>query len=131
VIGIDTNVLLRLFLRDDADQQRRAVERLEKATADRPALVNDVVLCEFAWTLGRGLKVGRRRIADLMGGVLASDDLDFVHRAAAEQALAAYRTGRADYADYLIAEINAAHGCSRTLTFDRKTVDSAHFEPIA
>ena len=55
MIGLDTNVLLRLFVEDDPAQSDRARRFVDAAAADEPCLVNSVVLAEFAWTLAAKL----------------------------------------------------------------------------
>jgi predicted nucleic-acid-binding protein len=130
MIGLDTNVLLRLFIVDDEAQVRRARQFVGEATREDSALVNTIVLSEFGWALAKQLKRPRREVARLVGEVLSADDLEIVHRAAAERALASYSRGKADFADYFIAEINAELGCSTTVTFDRKALDSTAFCPV-
>ena len=49
MIGLDTNVLLRLFASDDPPHSSERV-RIERRAADEPCFVNPVVLAEFAWT---------------------------------------------------------------------------------
>jgi len=130
MIGLDTNVLLRLFIVDDEVQVRRAQLFVGEATRDDSALVNNVVLAEFARVLARQVKKPRKEVVRLVGEVLSADDLEILHRAAAERALASYSRGKADFADYFLAEINAELGCSTTVTFDRKALDSACFSPV-
>ncbi|MCH9692347.1 MAG: type II toxin-antitoxin system VapC family toxin [Gammaproteobacteria bacterium] len=48
MIAIDTNVLLRYLLADDAKQYRKAKALIETR---RPVLITDVVLAETVWTL--------------------------------------------------------------------------------
>ena len=48
MIAIDTNVLLRYLLADDAIQYRKAKVLIE---ARYPVLITDVVLVETVWTL--------------------------------------------------------------------------------
>ncbi len=128
MIGLDTNVLLRLFLRDDPEQCERARRFVDAATADEPCLVNPIVLALFAWTLARKLKRGRAEVARLIEEVLSADDLDISYRGAARNAATAYRAGRADFPDYLIAEINVELGRASTATFD--ALDSPAFSPV-
>ena len=52
MIGLDTNVLLRLCDEDDLAQRNRA-RASSTPQADEPCFVNAVVLAEFAWTLAR------------------------------------------------------------------------------
>ncbi|MBV8103636.1 MAG: type II toxin-antitoxin system VapC family toxin [Hyphomicrobiales bacterium] len=130
MIGLDTNVLLRLFIDDDPRQYERARKFVDAATSGEPCLVNSVVLAEFAWTLGRSFKKKRPEIAHLVAEVLSADDLEIPCRRAAFSALGAYRAGKADFPDYLIAEMNSELGCASTATFDRAALDSPAFSPV-
>ena len=60
MIGLDTNVLLRLFVEDDARQSERARRYVGAATAYEPCLINSVVIAEFAWTLATENEAGPR-----------------------------------------------------------------------
>jgi predicted nucleic-acid-binding protein len=130
MIGLDTNVLLRLFVEDDTAQSDRARRFVGAAAADEPCLVNPVVLAEFAWTLVRTFKKKRLEVARLIEGVLSMDDLEIPYRRAAQGALAAYRSGKADFPDYFLAEINAELGCVATATFDLAALDSKAFTSV-
>ena len=130
MIGLDTNVLLRLFLEDDPGQTQRARRFVYAATEDEPCLVNSVVLAEFAWVLAKKMKRRRAEVARLIEEVLSADDLQIPDRGAVERALAAYCAGRADFPDYFLAEINAELGCASTATFDGAALDSPAFSPV-
>ena len=130
MIGLDTNVLLRLFVEDDLAQCERARGYVARVTSDESCLINPIVLSEFAWTLARKGKKPRGEVARLIEEVLSADDLEIVHRSAAEQALASYRRGKADFPDYFLAYINADLGCSTTVTFDGAALDSAAFSAV-
>ena len=123
MIGLDTNVLLRLFVEDDPEQSDRARRFVNAATADEPCVVNPVVLAEFAWTLARNFKKKRPEVARLIEGVLSMDDLEVPFRHAAQGALIAYRRGKGDFPDYFLAEINLELGCASTATFDKAALD--------
>jgi predicted nucleic-acid-binding protein len=130
MIGLDTNVLLRLFVEDDKTQAERARRFVDMAATDEPCVVNPVVLAEFAWTLARRYKRDRLEVARLIAGVLSMDDLEIPYRTAAQGALVAYRAGKADFPDYFLAEINAELGCASTATFDRDALDSSAFSSV-
>lgn len=130
MIGLDTNVLLRLFVEDDAGQSARARHHVGSMTADEPCLINSVVLAEFAWALAKKMKQRRAEVARLIEEVLSADDLHIPHRGAAERALTAYRSGKADFPDYFLAEINLELGCASTATFDRAALDSSAFSSV-
>jgi predicted nucleic-acid-binding protein len=130
MIGLDTNVLLRLFIEDDSAQCERARRLVDAATTDEPCLVNPIVLAEFAWTLATNFKKTRSEVARLIEGVLSMDDLQIPYRHAAQGAAAAFRTGRADFPDYFLAAINAELGCASTATFDLAALDFPAFSPV-
>jgi predicted nucleic acid-binding protein len=63
MIGVDTNVLLRLFLRDDEEQRALAERCIERATREAAIMINPIVLAEFAWTLARVRRLQRDDVA--------------------------------------------------------------------
>jgi predicted nucleic-acid-binding protein len=130
MIGLDTNVLLRLFIEDDPAQSDRARRFVNAAASDEPCIVSPIVLAEFAWTLARNFKIRRQEVARLIEGVLSMDDLEVPFRRAAEDALDAYRGGKADFPDYLLAAINAELRCASTATFDRAALDHPAFSSV-
>jgi predicted nucleic-acid-binding protein len=130
MIGLDTNLLLRLFVEDDPVQASRARAYFSKVTIVEPAVVNPVVLAELTWTLVKTFKLGRNRVADIIDAILASDDLKVLHSDAALDAVRAYRSGKADYADYFLSYINIEYGCTATATFDTAALTSPNFTPI-
>ena len=120
MIGVDTNVLLRALIHDDAAQGRRVALLAERVAAvDENLFVDDVVLCEVVWTLRTGYKLSRERIAEIVDDVLETELFAFEDRNLLREALHAYRTGPGDFADYLIGLRNARAGCDHTVTFDR------------
>ena len=129
MIGLDTNVLLRLFIEDDPAQCERA-EAL--STPRRPRALASSIRSFLPNSLGRLQETKRKRpeVAHLVEGVLSVDDLEIPHRRAARDALLAYRTGKADFPDYFIAEINSELGCASTATFDAAALDAPSFSPV-
>ena len=121
MIGLDTNVLVRLVVGDDpqqAHQARRFVDRY--CTPDSPGFINCVVLAEFVWLLTGTYGYGRSEIAAAVEGLLAGDDRVVEHHGEVRASLEDFKAGRADFADALISHINRARGCEATATFDRK-----------
>ncbi|RBP13850.1 putative nucleic-acid-binding protein [Roseiarcus fermentans] len=130
MIGLDTNVLLRLFIDDDREQCGRARSFVEQAGRGGPCMVNVIVLAEFAWVLGKSLDKPKVEVIKYLDGVLQSDDLEFERRTAVVSALEAYRNGPAEFADYLLAQINVELGCASTATFDAKALKSSQFSLV-
>ncbi len=120
MIALDTNVLVRLLVKDDAAQLALAQSYLrEHCTPDDPAFVNRVVLAEFVWVLESYYTYARERVAQAIDGILATALLTVEDAQSVRASLARYRNG-ADFADALIATTNLHAGASTTLTFDKQ-----------
>ncbi len=128
MIGLDTNVLLRLG--DDRDpSQRDRARALVRSQGPGGCFVNQIVLSEFAWTLTRFFKLPRGDVAARVAVVLESPEFIVANDRAAARALERFRAGPADFADYFLAEINSAAGCEMAATFDIDALKSG--EPFA
>jgi len=120
VIALDTNVLVRLLLRDDATPAALARELFEANAGNDAALfVSDVVLAELAWVLRSRYAQPAEPIARALRALLGNATLAWQSRAAVAQALQLYEPGGTDFADCLIVALAGAHGCVATATFDR------------
>jgi predicted nucleic-acid-binding protein len=128
MIGVDTNVLVRYVTRDEPRQAAEAERLLRRCTAEDPAFVNDMVLCEVAWVLAAAYRYGRGAIADVIEAVLRTPSLRVVDPQRCWSALARFREGRADYADCLTGFVNRSYGCRTTATFDRDAAAMPEFE---
>lgn len=127
MIGIDTNVLVRYIVQDDAQQARRATQFVERTLGGRtPGFVNDIVLCELVWVLETSYRYEREQVAQTLQRLFEIDRLRIETPALSWRALDAYRSGT-DFSDALIALKNDAAGCSHTVTFDRR---AARYEKI-
>jgi predicted nucleic-acid-binding protein len=120
MIGLDTNVLVRLIVADDPEQTARARRFVEaRCTPASPGFINCIVLAEFVWVLASVYAFKRPQIAGAVEMLLAGDDRVIEHHDAVRGSLDDYRAGRADLVDAMIARINRARGCEATATFDR------------
>lgn len=120
MIGVDTNVLVRYFARDDAAQAARA-RRLfeEEATAYQPVRVASVVLAELAWVLKTRFAATREEFAAVLDELLADPRVELQDESAVAIAAHDFATTKADFADLLVSATNAWHGCRTTVTFDK------------
>jgi predicted nucleic-acid-binding protein len=130
VIGLDTNVLIRYVVRDDAEQTRLADELVDGFTTDSPGFVPVLVLVECWWVLDRAYSypVDRRRA--FVEALLASQEVRVDQADAVRAALRATHDG-ADLADALIAVIALEAGCERIMTFDRRAARAAGMTRLA
>jgi len=118
MIGLDTNVLVRYFIRDDAAQSKKASSLIDSLTADHPGYVSQIALAEFVWVLSRGYKIKRNSIVDAIKILLLSEGLVVEDAKTVWKSLRAYDTSRAEFSDCLIGQTGQLAGCEYTATFD-------------
>ena len=129
MIAVDTNVLVRYLVEDDARQAEIAraffEERLDPAN---PGCISILVVVEAAWVLRRnyGAKPAdvRRVIADLLAAAQLRVDAPEIVRAA-------IAVEGDDLADAIIHLSGRAAGCAATVTFDREFARRAGVELLA
>ncbi|SMH53040.1 type II toxin-antitoxin system VapC family toxin [Azospirillum agricola] len=132
MIGLDTNVLVRLIIEDDKAQAALARTAVRNAVASgKRCFVSHVVLVEFAWVMESVFERTRPDICRFLDAILDSEDLCVKDEDVVSAALDHYRTGSFDFADALIALGNHARGCTTTLTFDRKAARLPEFQHLA
>jgi predicted nucleic-acid-binding protein len=132
VIGLDTNILVRYIVRDDARQTSAATRLIESTcTADSPGAVALITLCELVWVLDRGYRYRRGQIAAVVRRILAAEELHVERSELAWRALRFYEEGKADFADYLIGLCGRDEGAEATFTLDRRTAGCELFRQLA
>lgn len=117
MIAIDTNVLLRFLVQDDAKQSAIASRILEdELSSENPGLVTIVATLEIDWVLRSQYGFTTKIVADTLLGLMSSPNLVFEQGDAIEIALA-FEHG--DLADNILHQTAKAKGCSKTITFDK------------
>jgi predicted nucleic-acid-binding protein len=132
MIGLDTNVLVRLLVADDpaqTEQARRFVS--SRCTPGSPAFINCIVLVEVVWVLGSLYDYRPSEIAGAIDSLLSGDDRVVEYHDEVRAGLEDYKSGRADFVDALIMRINRARGCDVTATFDHKAAKLDGFMRVA
>jgi predicted nucleic-acid-binding protein len=131
VTGLDTNVLVRFLTEDDPAQAERAAALMATLTATgQRAFISPVVLVEMSWVLRVAYEVSKADLLVTLDRLLATEQFVIGEKDVVREALAAYRKGRAEFADYLIGAIHRANGCERTVTFDRRLRGDTHFQML-
>lgn len=116
-IAVDTNVLVRAVMRDDAAQARAAAKALTDAELIAIALPS---LCEFVWALRKVYSVPTADIAASIRALLAAATVQ-VNRPAVEAGLAMLEAG-GDFADGVIAYEGNWLGGESFVSFDKQAV---------
>lgn len=117
MIGIDTNVLLRLFVIDDP-QQCAAARRLVADHASEGVFLATTVLAEFVRVHRRKLKRPHAETAMVLARILQAPEFVVEDQSVVEEAFHAYQDGRTDFSDCLIVAQARAAGAGPVFTFD-------------
>lgn len=120
MIGVDTNLLARLFVDDDPRQQEIAGAFFGQRSTDDPAYVSLVVIAEFVWLLGKTYDYSKTRIAEALAALLESPDFVVESRKLVEDALALSEQPKVGIVDVLISRIATRDGCIAVATFDKE-----------
>ena len=128
--GLDSNVLVRYFFKDDPLQTPIAVTLIHSLSPADPGWVGLVVLAELIWVLKRIYKVGRTGIIDVVEILLASQEIVLEQEDLVGRAFSLYRNGKADFGDCLISISARNAGCDRIATFEKRSARDAGMELI-
>ena len=121
MLGLDTNVLVRLLIEDDPAQTRRARNLVDAAVvAGEMVLVSLPVLLETEWVLRSRYEMPPETILGLFRAALETQELAFEDEAAVEEALFHWQDGLSGFSDCLIVAHNRQLGCRSTATFDAR-----------
>ena len=128
MIALDTNVLVRCVVRDDAAQARRAKAVIDDCALEGEAcLVTNIAICELEWVLEEVYRASRADVAAAVRTILSTPPFVVEDAALVTRALNAYVRGKADLSDYLLGAVGADAGARTTHTFDRALRNSEGF----
>ena len=118
--GLDTNVIVRFLMKDDADQAALAAKAFAELTTATPGFVCREVLVELVWVLQKIYRLPRTDIADAIEGLLGAREIVVESADQVAVAVDRLRRGGPGFADQMIALAGQGAGCQATFTFDRK-----------
>lgn len=117
-ISVDTNVLARAVLQDDAEQGRAASKLLKEASLIAVSLP---CLCELVWVLRRGAKLSKEDVAVTIRDLLDAGNV-VMNWPAVEAGLAILEAG-GDFADGIMAYEGNWLGGETFISFDKQVVE--------
>lgn len=118
--ALDTNVLVRLLVQDDARQSEAARKFVQKAVDAGEALFVPVtVTLELEWVLRSGFGFRKTEVVSVLSWLLSSVEMSFESEGAIEVAVILYSQGSADFADCLHVSLAARAGHKPLWTFDK------------
>jgi predicted nucleic-acid-binding protein len=116
-IAVDTNILVRVVLRDDVSQAKAALSILKDASLIAVSLP---CLCEFVWILRQGARRPKAEIVLAIRTLVAAENV-VVDLPAVEAGLAMLEAG-GDFADGIMAHQGRWLGGETFVSFDRQAV---------
>jgi predicted nucleic-acid-binding protein len=117
-IAVDTNVLVRVAVRDDVEQAVAATKLMARAKMVAIAVPS---LCEFVWVLRSVYRFQSSDIAKAIRTLLAAENVE-ANRPAIDAGLAVLEAG-GDFADGVIAYEGKWLGAETFVSFDKKAVE--------
>jgi len=120
MIGLDTNVLVRYFMQDDARQSAQAKALINSLSVSNRGFVSLVVVSEFVWVLSYVFQLSRNDVNEILGRLSRMPEFKLEKLVVFLRALRLCNTSSADFIDCLIFSVAKRAGCSHTATFDRK-----------
>lgn len=119
MVAIDTNVLVRVLVNDDADQAARA-RRWMARHQDEGILVDHLVLVELVWVLRARYRQERAAIVRVLEALLEGASLVIPDEPLVREAVARFAAGRGDFADHLMRARAESRGASPLATLDEE-----------
>ena len=127
--ALDTNVIVRHLVYDDAKQGERATQILEAAeSANDPLLVTDLVVLELIWVLRKSYAFTRGELLEALALLATMPALRFESHEMITSLLARGYSSNAHLDDLLIGLRAAACGCDATVTFEKGLPRTRLFE---
>ncbi len=120
MIAADTNILVRVLVRDDPAQVARARRLLDACLAEREeCLITLPVLCELEWVLESAYGARREDVASAVRALASTPPFVVESPDLVQGALRAYTSSKADLSDCLLGQAAQSRGARTTYTFDR------------
>lgn len=119
MIGLDTNVLVRYIMQDDAKQSPKATKIIEALdSVGNSGYVTLVSIVELVWVLGISYDLTRAQVAQALDGLIRAKQLKIESADQVIRALRVFKKGKSDFADCMIERSANNAGCEKTITFD-------------
>jgi len=122
MIGVDTNVLVRYFVNDDAAQHTLARRLIDSDDI----FVSNIVLAESFWVFKRLYKLDKEQIGFILFSFLRMSNIEFENDVVFSHALTAYQEINCDFGDAIIAAVHSRNGIE-TASFDKSAIKKLGF----
>ena len=123
MIGVDTNVLVRLIINDDPRQHSLAKAFFAGLSTDSPGFVSLTTLIETVWILRRSYAMDADTVGKFINKLLSSREIIVQAAGVVRRGMRDAVEAKADFADAVISHLGIDAGCDYTVTFDRSAAD--------
>lgn len=131
MIGLDTNILVRLLIKDDEAQLAAAESAIAAALENgEPLFISSIVLCELEWVLTSCYSTTRADLLTVLESLIERPEFEVESPQGLRRAVEMARNSRAEISDCLIAVQAEDRQITKTLTFDRALRRLGHFEVL-
>ncbi len=119
MIGVDTNVLARIFVADDPQQRAEAQAFLRERSETDPAFVSALVVAELGWVMTRVYQLPTTSVRDALDWMFESTNIVVEASDLLRSSIAFAASSGADISDCIIAALAKEAGAEVTVTFDK------------
>jgi predicted nucleic-acid-binding protein len=120
VLTLDTNVVARVVLKDDARQAKLAEDLWRTELKTGGVYLPAIVIVELSWVMKVSAKLDRGTIARSIRGLCSVAGVVVENEHRMHRALRRFESGSADFSDYLILEAANEAQAKPVVTFDQK-----------
>lgn len=121
MIGVDTNVLLRLLIDDHREQSAKARTFFAERSARDPAYVSATVLAELIWLLRRRFHYSNEDILGALRAMASTEEMRLEHGSLLRTFLNSPGRKASDVADAMIGWSAMNANCEKVVTFDKRS----------
>jgi predicted nucleic-acid-binding protein len=129
--SVDTNVVVRLLVKDDVAQTRIADETWRDLLASGGVFLSKVVLVEVGWVVRVSYGFDRATIAEALRRLVDIEGVVVEHEPTIRRALDRYERGSAEFADYVLLESSRDASALPVLTFDQRFARETDVQLVA
>jgi predicted nucleic-acid-binding protein len=126
--ALDTNILVRFLVADDAKQTKKAHQLFKKTESNKDELfITLLVIIELIWVLESVYSISRKDIINALDDMLQMPIFKFEHQSTLHVFTNTASTNKIDLSDLLISLSAKMLKCETTLTFDKKASKFDYF----